>query len=43
MLGPYLKIWEWELNFSCALKAISSPASVVRGAHNGIESKVQVF
>ena len=24
MLRPYLKIWEWELIFGCALKAISS-------------------
>ena len=25
MLQPYLKIWDWELIFSCAVKAISSP------------------
>ena len=25
MLWPYLKIWEWELIFGCAVKAISSP------------------
>ena len=25
MLRPYLKIWEWELIFGCAVKAISSP------------------
>ena len=25
MLRPYLKIWEWELIFGLAVKAISSP------------------
>ena len=25
MLWSYLKIWEWELIFGCAVKAISSP------------------
>ena len=25
MLWPYLKIWDWELNFSHAVKTISSP------------------
>ena len=25
MLRPYLKIWEWELIFGCAVKVISSP------------------
>ena len=25
MLRPYLKIWEWELTFGCAVDAISSP------------------
>ena len=25
MLRPYLKIWEWELIFGRAVKAISSP------------------
>ena len=25
MLRPYLKIWEWELIFGCAVKLISSP------------------
>ena len=25
MLPPYLKIWDWDLIFGCAVKAISSP------------------
>ena len=25
MLRPYLKIWDWDLNFGHAVKAISSP------------------
>ena len=28
MLRPYLKIWDWDLIFGCAVKAISS---LVRG------------
>ena len=30
MLRLYLKIWEWEWIFGSAVKAISSPGSVVR-------------
>ena len=30
MLRPYLKIWDWDLIFGCAVKGISSQASVVR-------------
>ena len=30
VLRPYLKIWEWEWIFGHAVKAVSSPASVVR-------------
>ena len=25
MLWPYLRIWDWDLNFGRAVKAISSP------------------
>ena len=25
MLRPYLKVWDWDLIFGCAVKVISSP------------------